>query len=96
MKCRPEALQYPEPAEPDDHRYSVPGKWKSNWKYRCRGGKAADNLDPYGNRIYRHAAAVYHLSIPSEILRRRYHTWRGKGMIFHAGIKKRNISVFPT
>ena len=78
------------------HRYSVPGKWKSNWKYRCRGGKAADNLDPYGNRIYRHAAAVYHLSVPSEILRRRYHTWRGKGMIFHAGIKKRNISVFPT
>ena len=60
------------------------------------GGKAADNLDPYGNRIYRHAAAVYHLSVPSEILRRRYHTWRGKGMIFHAGIKKRNISVFPT
>ena len=88
--------QYPEPAESDDHRYSVPGKWKSNRKYRRGGGKAADNLDPYGNRIYRHAAAVYHLSVPSEILRRRYHTWRGKGMIFHAGIKKRNISVFPT
>ena len=63
---------------------------------KVTGNIGAEVAKLYGNRIYRHAAAVYHLSVPSEILRRRYHTWCGKGMIFHAGIKKRNISVFPT